>query len=91
MCLPLSLYVFMLQMRDRPTPATNLFTFLNEKSTYQLISPGVILVAVNGSEYKDSMKKNKKFWENLKLKTIGILKVLAYISVIILTALVFNK
>jgi hypothetical protein len=78
-------------MRDRPTPATNLFTFLNEKSTYQLISPGVILVAVNGSEYKDSMKKNKKFWENLKLKTIGILKVLAYISVIILTALVFNK
>lgn len=85
MILPLAVYVALLQTRDKPPSTTNLANHISEYSTYQIIAPGIILVCMNGREFKDRKQAFLREWSKIKPTLMDTLKIMTYILIVIST------
>ena len=69
-CLPLGIYMLILQLRSKASSVSNISVYTNDKSSWQFVFPNFILVAVNPNELKETFNKKKeelnKFIENNK-------------------------
>ena len=90
--IPMGLYTYLLQTKEKPTPTTALFTYLTTKSTFMFISPGVILVSVVGDEYITFTNKLHIWWKINHVTVETILQCMAYAIIIIyfLVRLIFG-
>lgn len=59
---PLIAYNYVLQMKSKPAPTTAIGAYLTPKSTFMFLAPGVILVNVDGGEYKSFFSKKRAQW-----------------------------
>ena len=65
--LPLGVYLFLIQSRDKASKVSNISVYTTDDSVWQHIFPGFILVAVNPNSFKNSFNSIKlKFqqWVN---------------------------
>lgn len=83
MAMPLAVYVFLMQSREKPTSTTSIGNHLTDKSTMQLIGPGVLLVCLDGKEYKENIRRAKKRWKDTLPAVMYVTKLLACIAVTI--------
>jgi hypothetical protein len=83
-CLPLFAYYTLLQMNEKAQSLTTLPNLTSEKSTYMVVAPNLILVSINGKQLKNDVKKYKKESDKVLPPIITLLKILAYVSVIIM-------
>lgn len=63
--LPLGIYMVLLQKRSRASKVSNILTFTNERSIWQHVFPGFILIAVEPNELQNFLTKinnNFKSW-----------------------------
>ena len=66
-CLPLGIYILLIQFRSKASKVSNISVFTNDNSVWQHIFPGFILVAVNPNLLKESyfkFRRNFQMWVN---------------------------
>jgi len=59
-CLPLGLFLLMLQLRNKASKVSSLSVYTKDESTWQHIFPGFILLTINPTLLKDSVNITKK-------------------------------
>jgi hypothetical protein len=64
--MPLGLYTYLLQMKDKPTSTTAIDTYLTPKSTFMFVAPGVVIVMIHGDDLKNFFRKCQKDWNNFR-------------------------
>lgn len=58
-CLPLGLFMLVIQYRNKVSKISNLTVYTTDESVWQHIFPGFILVSINPEQFKSTMKKKK--------------------------------
>lgn len=64
-CLPLGIYMLLIQFRSKASKISNISVFTNDNSTWQHVFPGFILVAINPNLLKESyfkFRRNFQTW-----------------------------
>lgn len=64
-CLPLGVYLLLIQFRSKASKISNISVFTNDNSTWQHVFPGFILVAINPDLLKESyfkFRRNFQAW-----------------------------
>lgn len=64
-CLPLGVYMLLIQFRSKASKISNISVFTNDNSTWQHVFPGFILVAINPDLLKESyfkFRRNFQTW-----------------------------
>ena len=59
-CLPLGVYLLLIQFRSKASKVSSLSVFTTDESMWQHIFPGFILVAINPNLLKESWFKKKR-------------------------------
>ena len=82
--LPLGIYLFLVQSREKASTIRNISVYTNDESRWQHVFPGFILVAVDPSGFKKSINKIKGNIQNWISSNKYILEVLFMIAVVAL-------
>ena len=85
---PLGLYLLLIQFRSKASAMSSLSTFTDEKSAWQHIFPGFILVTLNQNGFKTGLSSNYgKFqgWINHNKYTLALL-----FMILIVCLMIFN-
>jgi len=74
--LPLGVYLFLVQSREKASTIRNISVYTNDDSKWQHIFPGFILVSVDPNSFKKGMNKIKANIQNWILSNKYILEIL---------------
>ena len=83
MCIPLGVYIYLLQSVSKPKTTTALSVNHTEKSTWMFVAPGVILSCVDGHRLKQLKNMLKRHMDANFSRYLAFLRCLTYIYVII--------
>jgi len=79
--IPLGVYNYLLQMDKKPLSTTALGVYLTPKSTYMFVAPGVVLIAIDGDQYKNFFDIKRVQWNKNFPKYFMIIQCIAYICI----------
>jgi hypothetical protein len=85
--LPLGLYMILLQKRSKASKVSSLMTFTNDRSVWQHIFPGFILVAIEPdvlNNFLTNLNNSFKAWVERNKYTLAILFMATIVSILIL-------
>lgn len=85
--LPLGVYMVLLQKRSKASKVSSLLTFTNDRSIWQHIFPGFILVAVEPDELNNfltNLNNSFKAWTERNKYTLALLFMSAIVGILIL-------
>ena len=63
-CLPLGVYMLVIQYRNKVSKVSNLSVYTTDESVWQHIFPGFILVSLNPEQFKSTIKSKKEGVQN---------------------------
>ena len=87
LCLPLWVFLLVIQGRGKASSVSNLTTFTNDKSIWQHIFPGFILVAIDPDQFKNTNLKiytRIQSWLNRNKYTLAFLFMITVVCLMIL-------
>lgn len=87
-CLPLGVYLLLIQLRSKASKISNISVYTDEKSCWQHIFPGFILVAVDENMLKNKYNEIKKNFQTWIFNNRFILSFLAILLIILLISLI---
>lgn len=87
-CLPLGVYLLLIQLRSKASKISNISVYTDEKSCWQHIFPGFILVAVDENMLKNKYNEIKKNFQTWIFNNRFILSFLAIFLIILLISLI---
>lgn len=85
--LPLGVYMILLQKRSKASKVSSLLTFTNDRSIWQHIFPGFILVAVEPDELNNfltNLNNSFKAWTERNKYTLALLFMSVIVGILIL-------
>ena len=85
--LPLGLYMILLQKRSKASKVSSLMTFTNDRSVWQHIFPGFILVAIEPdvlNNFLTNLNNSFKAWVERNKYALAILFMVTIVSILIL-------
>ena len=85
--LPLGLYMVLLQKRSKASKVSSLMTFTNDRSVWQHIFPGFILVAIEPdvlNNFLTNLNNSFKAWVERNKYALAILFMATIVSILIL-------
>lgn len=85
--LPLGLYMILLQKRSKASKVSSLMTFTNDRSVWQHIFPGFILVAIEPdvlNNFLTNLNNSFKAWVERNKYALAILFMATIVSILIL-------
>jgi hypothetical protein len=85
--LPLGLYMILLQKRSKASKVSSLMTFTNDRSVWQHIFPGFILVAIEPdvlNNFLTNLNNSFKVWVERNKYALAILFMSTIVSILIL-------
>ena len=85
--LPLGLYMILLQKRSKASKVSSLMTFTNDRSVWQHIFPGFILVAIEPdvlNNFLTSLNNSFRAWVERNKYALAILFMSTIVSILIL-------
>lgn len=85
--LPLGIYMILLQRRSKASKVSSILTFTNERSIWQHVFPGFILVAIEPDELNKFLTKinnNFKVWVERNKYLLGLLFMSSIVIIMIL-------
>ena len=85
--LPLGLYMILLQKRSKASKVSSLMTFTNDRSVWQHIFPGFILVAIEPdvlNNFLTNLNNSFKAWVERNKYTLAILFMATIVSILVL-------
>ena len=85
--LPLGIYLLLIQGRGKVSKVSSLSTFTNDKSVWQHIFPGFILVAIDSDQFKNAyLKAHGDFqtWVSRHKYTLAFLFMTAIVCLMIM-------
>lgn len=62
-CLPIGIYLTLLQFRNKPSSVSSLSAFTTEHSVWQHVFPGFALVAIDPVMFKTTLKKRNEMFQ----------------------------
>ena len=84
---PLGVYLFVIQGRSKASSVSSLSAFTNDKSVWQHIFPGFMLVSVDKNQFKTSIIKirdNVQSWIRENKPLLDVLLMLCIVLVLII-------
>lgn len=87
LCLPLWVYLTIIQERGKVSSVSNLSTYTTDKSVWQHIFPGFILVAIDSNQFKAGRSKlygSFQGWLNRNKYTLALLFMLTIVTLMVL-------
>ena len=88
--LPLWFFLFLVQSRKKASSVSNISVFTNEKSVWQFIFPGFILVAVEPEGLKNSVNSMHGHFQRWAEKYKHLIALLFMITIVTLLVLMYN-
>ena len=85
--LPLGLYMILLQKRSKASKVSSLMTFTNDRSVWQHIFPGFILVAIEPdvlNNFLTNLNNSFKAWVERNKYALAILFMATIVSILVL-------
>ena len=85
--LPLGVYLFIMQYREKASTIRNISVYTNDESRWQHVFPGFILVSVDHGSFKRSIsriKGNIQNWVATNKYLIGVLFMVAVVLLMLL-------
>ena len=82
--LPLGVYLFLVQNRDKASKVSNLSVYTNDNSVWQHVFPGFILVAVDAHSFEKSYLEAKRKFQNWISTNRYILALIFMTTIVIL-------
>ena len=85
--LPLGLYMILLQKRSKASKVSSLMTFTNDRSIWQHIFPGFILVAIEPdvlNNFLTNLNNSFKAWVERNKYALAILFMATIVSILVL-------
>ncbi len=83
-CLPLGVYLTLIEFRSKVSSISNISVFTTDKSVWQHIFPGFILVAIDPKLFKDEINKRKMVIQKWIEQNRYILSFLAAFLIVLL-------
>ena len=62
-CLPLGVYMLLLQLRSKASSVSSISVYTNDKSAWQFVYPNYMLVSVNPKSLTENYKKKKAIFD----------------------------
>ena len=90
--LPLGFYLTLLEFRSKVSSTSNLSVYTNDKSTWQHVFPGFILVAIDSSLFKKTLKSiNESFQQWIKQNKYTLAFIACMVLILITVAILLLK
>ena len=86
--LPLGVYLFLIQSREKASAMSSLSVFTNDDSRWQHVFPGFILVSLNHNSFKKSFNKfkmNIQMWVSSNKYIIELLFMLLIVALMVIS------
>lgn len=88
--LPLGLFMFILQHRNKVSKVSNLTVYTTDESVWQHVFPGFILVAVDPNQFKNFIKSKKDSIQKW-IKDNQYLLTMFFMTLIVILMIYFDK
>ena len=80
--LPLGVYMFLIQQREKASKISNISVFTNDRSVWQHVFPGFILIAIEPTILSDFLNKKRSNFQNCVQRNKYIIAILFMIIVV---------
>ena len=89
--LPLGLYLYLIQQRKKASKISNISVFTNDRSVWQHVFPGFILIAVEPTILSDFLNRKRSNFQNWVQRNKYIIAILFMIAIVSLMLFSYVK